>query len=305
MPGKIISLVNFKGGVGKATLTVNLAACMAKEYDKKVLTVDLDPQSNSSIWLMGPALCSELNSEANLMRTTAAMFYRSWTPDICVRPFMDPDGDFLPNLYLCPASPKLSRIESEITLFCNQRRLAGTYRSDDEHLFFSRAARLLRQKFDLVLVDCPPNLYLCTRNAFCHSDYILIPCVPDTLSTSGLKMMIETMDKTLASAIASGRVKRSPFILGVAVTRFRANTNEHQSGLEIMEQTVAELGSGDHLLVNGRTSVFRDQPIREYVVHAEAVHEGLPLCMFSPASPAYNEVQALTKVIMENMGSLQ
>jgi chromosome partitioning protein len=55
MPGKIISLVNFKGGVGKTTLTVNLAACLAKERDKKVLIVDLDPQSNSSIWLLGPA----------------------------------------------------------------------------------------------------------------------------------------------------------------------------------------------------------------------------------------------------------
>ena len=78
MPGKIISLVNFKGGVGKTTLTVNLAACLAKEHDKKVLIVDLDPQSNSSIWLMGPALWSELNSEDLFKKTTAAMFLRDW-----------------------------------------------------------------------------------------------------------------------------------------------------------------------------------------------------------------------------------
>ncbi len=115
MPGKIISLVNFKGGVGKTTLTVNLAACLAKEHDKKVLIVDLDPQSNSSIWLMGPALWSELNSEDIFRKTSAAMFLPDWPEreeHILQRPFLETTGNFLPNLYLSPASLKMLRFRT-------------------------------------------------------------------------------------------------------------------------------------------------------------------------------------------------
>ena len=135
MPGKIISLVNFKGGVGKTTLTVNVAACLAKEHGNKVLIVDLDPQSNSSIWLLGPARWSSINKRENMKKTTAAMFYGTAKEDIFITPFADAMDNFLPELYLCPASFHMINLESTILQFCNKRRLDGKYRDGDEISF--------------------------------------------------------------------------------------------------------------------------------------------------------------------------
>jgi len=298
MAGKVISLVNFKGGVGKTTLTVNLASCLAKEHDKKVLTLDLDPQSNSSIWLMGPAKWSLLNSGGDLIGTSAAMFSGKVIEDTFINPFTDPTGNFLPQFCLCPANLGMLDLQAKIWLFCNKRKLEGTYNAGDEYFLFAKAARLLRERFDFVLVDCPPNLDLGTCNALCHSDHIVIPCIPDTLSTSGLKLMIEKMEKLVAPLLSSQRLKIAPSIIGVAITKFKGATNEHQSGLETIENIIEEFRSPQYRLVDEKTVVFRDQPMGEYIVHSEAVQESLPLCFYAPASKAYGQVKALTQAVL-------
>ena len=295
MPGKIISLVNFKGGVGKTTLTVNLAACLAKEHDKKVLIVDLDPQSNSSIWLMGPARWSRLNSEENLLKTSADLFYGRVDDGNIITPYLNATENYLPDFHLFPASLKMLSLESRIWLLCSKRRLEGTYQTGEEYFLFSKAARLLRDKFDIVIIDCPPNLYLGTCNALCHSDYILIPSISDTLSTSGLKMMIEEIERTITPLVNRKRLKHPPVILGIAVTKFKAATNEHQNGLQILQSIISEFQVHDHLLVDNKTAVFSDEPIKEFVVHAEAVQDSLPLCFYAPGSQAYNDIRAFTQ----------
>ena len=296
MPGKIISLVNFKGGVGKTTLTVNLAACLAKEHDKKVLILDLDPQSNSSIWLLGPKRWSDLNAERSFRKTSAQMFYREWTEDIFIRPFTDMAGPYLPNLYLCPASLQMLKLEQTILKFCLRKRMDGTYRDGDEYLLLAGSARLLRDTFDYVLIDCPPNLYFGTCNALCHSDFLLIPSIPDTLSTSGLKQMIEQMEKTVAPLLKSSRLNHVPVIVGIAITRFEGNTIEHRN--VIIEQIIAEFQESDHRLVDSHSCVFSDQPLKKFVINAEAVQEGLPLCFYAPGSQAYNDVKAFSQAFL-------
>jgi chromosome partitioning protein len=298
MPGKIISLVNFKGGVGKTTLTVNLAASLAKEHDKKVLIVDLDPQSNSSIWLLRPERWSDLNAEGTFTNTSAALFYPQWTENIFIRPFMDAAGPYLPKLYLCPANLQMLKLEQIILKTFLKRRMDGVYRIGDEYFFFARGARLLRDIFDYVLIDCPPNLYFGTCNALVHSDFILIPSIPDTLSTSGLRQMIRQMETNLSPMLKTGRLKHVPKIVGIAITRFEWNTNEHKEGLTKIEQIVSEFHDGDHFLVDSTTSVFADQPLKKFKINEEAVGEGLPLCLFAPGSQAYNDVKAFTQAFL-------
>jgi len=305
MVGKVISLVNFKGGVGKTTLTVNLAACLAKEHDKKVLVLDLDPQSNSSIWLLGPERWSDLNAEGSFKKTSAELFYKGWTDDIFIRPFVDTAGTYLPKLYLCPASLQMLKLEQEILKTYLKRRIDGTYKDGDEYFFFAKSARLLKDKFDYVLIDCPPNLYFGTCNALCHSDFMLIPSIPDTLSTSGLKQMIRQMEITLAPLIESGRLSHGPVIMGIAITRFEWNVIDHKDGLTKIDQIIADLRNEDHFLVDSATSVFADQPMKKYVVNAEAVQEGRPLCFYAPGSQAYNDVKAFTQAFLTAIGSRQ
>lgn len=302
MAGKMISLVNFKGGVGKTTLAVNVAACLAKEHDKKVLLIDLDPQSNSSIWLLGPAVWSELNVDGGTPKTSAALFRKTWTDDIFIRRFMDPAGDLLPKFYLCPASLRMLRLEQDILKSSIVRKIDGSFKPGDEYLFFARAARLLRENFDFVIVDCPPNLYFGTSNALCHSDYILIPCIPDTLSTCGLRQMIEEIEETITPLVQTGRLAGAPCILGIAITKVKP-VNEHVQGVEIIESTLDNFRHGDNVLVDRKTVVFRNEPIGEYIVNAEAVQAGLPLCFYAPRVPAYGQFKVFTRALLDAMES--
>ena len=157
--GKIISLVNFKGGVGKTTLAVNVSACLAKEHRKRVLLVDFDPQSNSSIWVLGPGRWNEVNRRDYVGKTASAMFRGTVKEDMFIQPYKEPDGNWLPDLYLLPSSFHMILLEKAITDYCTKRKIDGKYKSGDEFLFLSSNAKNLREWFDYVLVDCPPNLY--------------------------------------------------------------------------------------------------------------------------------------------------
>jgi len=301
MSGKIISFINFKGGVGKTTLSVNVAACLAKEYHKKVLLIDLDPQSNSSIWLLGPERWTKLNTRGSKKKTTLAMFMGNVKDDAFIAPFdTAPDADnYLPDLHLLPATFHMVRLEAAILQFANKRRLDGNYREGDEYFFLSDDVKVLKD-FDFTLIDCPPNLYFGTCNAVCYSDYLLIPCIPDSLSTSGLRLMIYELANTISPLVEQDRLKKTPSVLGVAITRFKG-TNEHQTGMNIIENMISDFRTESNPLVDNKTIVFRDQQIREYTDHSEAVKDSLPLCFYAPKTSAYRDIKAFTDAMLSTI----
>ncbi|MGO9121227.1 MAG: ParA family protein [Desulfomonilaceae bacterium] len=296
--GKLISLLNFKGGVGKTTLAVNVAACLAKDHTKRVLLVDLDPQSNSSVWVMGPAKWAKRNKRENVSKTASAMFSGVVKQEAFLQPYDEQDGNWLPGFYLLPSSFHMILLEKAINDHCIKKKIDGKYKPGDEFLFLSENAKSLREWFDFVIVDCPPNLYYGTYNAIVQSDYILIPCVPDFLSTSGLKMMIYVVEKTVSQLVKDSRLTTTPVVLGVAVSRYKAGTNEHQGGIEKIQEIMSEF-QGTHLnLVDGQTKVFADQPVREYMVHSEAVKDNLPLCLYADKTSAYTDIRSVTDAIL-------
>ncbi len=77
----IVSMVNFKGGVGKTTLSVNIAACLAQEFAQRVLLVDLDAQANASVWLLGPEKWRSVSGPDMLNRTSYGFFTGKLSPD--------------------------------------------------------------------------------------------------------------------------------------------------------------------------------------------------------------------------------
>lgn len=181
----IIAVISKKGGVGKTTTSVNLAAAMALR-GLRVLVVDLDPNAGASMSLgvtkdaLGPG--------------SADLLLRDVSPETLVRP-TDVDG-----LFVMPASVDLRSAEPF---------LDGQYAKE---LVLDRRLRRLRGRFDLIFLDCPSSIGLLTRNALAAADQYLVPTAPQFLAFEGLDHLIQTVDRL------SYRTGNPTQLLGVALT---------------------------------------------------------------------------------------
>jgi chromosome partitioning protein len=301
MSGKILTMINFKGGVGKTTISVNLAGCLVKEHNKRVLLIDFDPQSNSSIWLLGEPKWKLVNKRESIRKTATSLFTGEFTPDSILAPYTDSTGNYLPDLFILPASYHMIRLEDAILQNCNKKKLDNKYRPGDEYRFLAKYVDELRRDFDFIIIDCPPNLYNVTRNSLCHSDYVAIPSIPDTLSTLGLKLMIHEMEKVVAPLVQSKSLEKTSSVLGVIISKFQAALKDQQAGIITIKAVISGFQKAGGLLVSKRTKVFEDQPVRAYTVHSEAVQNCKPLCLYKPNHPAYSDIKALTAVLLEAM----
>ena len=186
---KIISIVNQKGGVGKSTTCVNLAAALGKGKSK-VLVVDLDPQGNSTSGL-GVDKSSPVTIYEVLIEGQEAAQAVVKTPY----------GDVIPsNKVLSGAEIELVNLE------------------DREHRL-QRMLRPIAEKYDYVLIDCPPSLGMLTINALCASDSLLVPVQCEYYALEGLSQLMSTVRQ----------VKRlyNPYIEleGVLLTMFDGRLN--------------------------------------------------------------------------------
>ena len=172
--GRIVAVTNQKGGVGKTTTAINVATAMAMG-GRQVLLVDVDPQGNltSGVGLKG-------------QRGSAGTIYEALTTDIG-----GGDGILLPtridNLFLIPADRNLTGAEIElVSLSARERRL-------------QRVLDPLRERFDYLVIDCPPSLGLLTLNALVAADAVLIPLHCEYFALEGLADLVSTMRRVSSS----------------------------------------------------------------------------------------------------------
>jgi chromosome partitioning protein len=164
-PGRILAVVNQKGGVGKTTTAVNLAASIAAS-ERSVLLVDLDPQGNAS---------SAYGVTRPSRQIYDALIGRCVMKDIA-RPTA------LSHLHVAPSGPDLVGAEIELVSAVNR-----------EHTL-ARALADVRERYEVVLIDCPPSLGILTLNALTAADGVLIPMQCEYYALEGLARLLETVD---------------------------------------------------------------------------------------------------------------
>lgn len=307
---KTLSIVSFKGGVGKTTIAVNVAACMAHDMGKKVLVVDLDPQSNTSLWMLGPDRWSLLSRNRPL-DSVYGMFHSVREADsVVVKPFSSDGasgGQGIEDLSLIPSVTAMIDLEEKLIRAVNAATIHGTYRPHQEHALLKKALKGHTQKanYDVALLDCPPNLYGATRNALFMSDYYLAPAIPDTLSTYGLRALFEQVENFARDLISTGRRKTPPLLMGVALNRYQGLTI-NAAAISRLEATFQGIKSRGLITVTDFSEVFEDCPIRRYKAHQEAVRAALPITLYREGGKgfvgnAYKDILALTKRIVDKM----
>lgn len=197
---KIIAIANQKGGVGKTTTSVNLAACLAS-LGRKVLLVDIDPQGNTTSGLginKGDVTNCIYDVLINDVHPKDAMFETS-----------------VPGLKIIPATIQLAGAEIELVPTISRE------------LRLKKSLHLVKDDFDYVLIDCPPSLGILTINSLTAADSVLIPIQCEYYALEGLSQLLNTV------RLVQKHLNTSLQIEGVLLTMLDARTN---LGIQVIEE---------------------------------------------------------------------
>ncbi len=189
--GKVISVANQKGGVGKTTTTINLCTILAKK-GKKVLLIDADPQGNAT---------SGLGVEKEIEIST----YDILANDATIEQSLQDTA--IKNLKVCPSNINLAGAEVElVSMMSREQRLKEKLED-------------IKEKFDYILIDCPPSLGLITLNAFTASDSVLIPVQCEYYALEGLGQLLNTIN------LVKKHLNKNIQIEGALLTMYDMRTN--------------------------------------------------------------------------------
>ena len=309
---KVISMINWKGGVGKTTCAVNIAAEWAHS-GYNVLLIDIDAQASASAYIyteekykdeyfnpIAEALRSRQEEQAAkniaITKSIFGIFWDSIKDDML---FSKENGikrslADLQTLDLIPSTFYLNELEQEITSASSTQGL-----SPFNVMKLGLNRHQILEDYNYILIDCPPNLNLITLNAIFASDYFIIPTIPDMLSTLGLPLLIRKLQTVKKRRYELDN--QMPRLLGIILTKISYQLRGIQTSW-IEEQIPWMLGRYiEDNLVWENAKLFENK-IKEAADIQKAVEDSKPLCTSRQRSTQIRiQFQNLAKEIIQNM----
>lgn len=259
---QVISVATVKGGVGKTTTAVNLAAAMAADHGKRVLLIDLDAQGHCTTSL--EAVLDGGGPEAASVNEILLDDDHREILDAAVSTEVE-------GLDVTLADPGLADAEGRIS------------QKIGKELLLRDALKVTRTHFDVILIDCPPNKGNLTLNALLASDRVLIPTDLSPLSVKGADELIETV------LTVRERLDHDLDVLGVVLTRVDGRTvTINDEVRQTIEDAWGELVLDQHIGINTRL--------------AQAQLQGEPIFDHAPKSRGAQHYQRLAEEVLERLG---
>ncbi len=231
---EVISIINLKGGVGKTTITIALGEIMAFNYDLKVLIIDLDPQTNATVALIG----EDSWVKRNIRGQTLMQLFRDkientniFSAEEAIIKNVSNVGGGINALDLLPSSLDLIDLQDLIITIPVSRFLPLKPVTVLAEALVNHLAH-----YDIVLIDCPPNLGLITQNGLIISQHYLIPVIPDILSTYGIPQIVSRISRLSDST----GIRINP--LGVVANKFRKQNIHHSNQINLLKLRESEGG---------------------------------------------------------------
>ncbi len=302
--GTVISFINLKGGVGKTTCCANIAGELARE-NRKVLVIDADPQANVSTLLMGikryfRKFKNEKKDNEIYKETIYQIFLDALEEDVDKKLFnfdnaiiksvvrktiQGKETHPLTNLDLLPATYHLMQLEQKIVNYVRSR-----------FAILNRFLEKIKNQYDIILIDCPPNIYTTTHNSLYASDYFIIPTIPDYLSITGIPLLIHSLNKTIE--IKMEEKNSSVELAGILINLLDKRINVHKDGLVSIKGFLEVFKQENS--VNNDAIIFESK-ITNKVDIKNASGKYLPVCVDSPRSSSTMEFMNLCQEILKRI----
>lgn len=250
--GRIIAIANQKGGVGKTTTSINLAAALA-EKGKKVLLIDTDPQGNAT---------SGFGIEKNELENT---IYELILEECGIRDCII--EDVIKNVSVIPSNVNLAAAEIE---------LIGV---DRKEFILKNAVDYVIDKYDYVIIDCPPSLNMLTINSMTTADSILVPIQCEYYALEGLSQLIHTVN------LVKERLNPNLDMEGVVFTMYDSRTN---LSMQVVEN-----------VKNNLKQYIFDAIIPRNIRLAEAPSYGMPIIKYDPKSSGAEAYMKLAEELIK------
>lgn len=237
----VLSFINLKGGVGKTTTAVAVAEMLAQDHRKHVLLIDLDPQTNATVTLISEDQWAKLDKKG---RTVAQLFDDRLNPqnnpkfdiESAIVKRVSTINDGIARLDLLPSSIRLIDIQDRIPMIA----LTGNFTANPLDILHS-ALRPVIDRYDYVIIDCPPSLGTVTKNGLRISTGYVIPTIPDIVSTWGIYQIVDNVSRFAADA---GRPIPA---LGIVATKVQGNNLHSRVIADLRKQRLGHFGDAGTL----------------------------------------------------------